>query len=96
MKSKPLTLNDFSAANQELNMDVSSTSDVGDAFQVPGLISVPSDGKYHNVTIAELNLDAKLSWVCVPNKGAKTYLNVSLFIIYESFGMVLMYFIGEA
>jgi hypothetical protein len=62
-------------------MDVSSTSNAGGTFQVPGLISIPSDGNYHNVTIAKLNLDAKMSWVCVPKKGAKTYMNVSLFVI---------------
>ena len=86
MKSKPLTSNIFSAAPnqpvmQEHYMDVSSTSNVSATFQVPGLISIPSDGTIHNVTIAKLDLDAKMSWVCVPKKGAKTYLNVSLFII---------------
>lgn len=86
-ESETNTLNPFSAANEELSMDVSSTSNGGGTFQVPGLISVPSDGNCHNVTIAELNLDAKFSWVCVPKKGAKTYLIVSLFIIYEPFGM---------
>ena len=64
---------------QEHYMDASSTSNVGATFQVPGLISIPSDGIIHNVTIAKLDLDAKMSWVCVPKKDAKTYLFVSLF-----------------
>ena len=80
MKSEPLTLNALSASpNQEQHYtDVSSTSNVGGTFQVPGLISIPSDGIFHNVTIAKLDLDAKTSWICVPKKGAKTYLNVCL------------------
>jgi hypothetical protein len=77
MKSKHLTVDD--APDQQEH--VSSTGNVNATFQVPGLISIPCDGIIHNATIAKLDLDAKMSWVCVPKKGAKTYLNVSLFII---------------
>lgn len=65
----------------EHHMDVSSTSNVNATFQVPGWINIPSDGIIHNVTIARLDLDATMSYVCVPKKSTKTYLNVSLFII---------------
>ena len=60
-------------------MDVSSTGNVSATFKVPGLISIPSDGIIHNVTIAKLDLDAMMSWVCVPKKDTKTHLNVSFF-----------------
>jgi hypothetical protein len=60
-------------------LDVSSKGNISATFQVPGLIRIPSDGIVHNVTIAELNLDAKMSWVCVPKKDIKTHLKVSFF-----------------
>ena len=37
---------------------VSSKGNVTATFQVPGLISVPTDNESHNVTISELKLDA--------------------------------------
>ena len=80
MKSKHLGLN---APNQpvmqEQYTDASSTGNVGATFRAPGLISIPTDVIIHDVTIAKLDLDAKMSWVCVPKKDAKTYLIVSLF-----------------
>lgn len=55
---------------------VSSKGNVTATFQVPGLISVPTDDESHNVTIAELKLDATMSWVAVPKKEAKVHLTV--------------------
>lgn len=55
---------------------VSSKGNVTATFQVPGLISIPADDESHNVTIAELKLDATMSWVAVPKKEAKTHLTV--------------------
>ena len=55
---------------------VSSKGNVTATFQVPGLISVPTDDESHNVTIAELKLDAIMSWVAVPKKEAKFHLTV--------------------
>ena len=55
---------------------VSSKGNVTATFQVPGLISVPTDNESHNVTIAELKLDATMSWVAVPKKEAKVHLTV--------------------
>lgn len=63
---------------QEIHLDVSSTGNVNATFQVPGLISIPSDGIIHNVTIAKLTLDAAMSWVCVPKKDTKTHLNAKI------------------
>jgi uncharacterized protein (TIGR02231 family) len=59
-------------------VDVSSKGNVSATFQVPGLISIPSDGIIHNVTIAKLDLNAMMSWVCVPKKDTKTHLNAKI------------------
>jgi len=74
---------------QERYLDVSSTGNVSATFKVPGLMSIPSDGIVHNVTIAKLTLDATMSWVCVPKKDAKTHLNVSLFILFYEKGLLI-------
>ncbi|TDL26920.1 hypothetical protein BD410DRAFT_714981, partial [Rickenella mellea] len=58
-------------------VDVSSKGNVSATFRVPGLITVPSDGEHHNVTIVELKLDAALSWISVPKEDTKTHLKVS-------------------
>lgn len=58
---------------------VTSKGNVSATFEVPGLLTIPSDGAAHNVTIVQLNLNAAMSWVCVPKKDAKIHLNVRLF-----------------
>lgn len=55
---------------------VSSKGDINATFSVPGLITIPSDGVSHNVTISELDLDAGMSWVSVPKKSPKAHLTV--------------------
>ncbi|KAG5351762.1 hypothetical protein C0989_005017 [Termitomyces sp. Mn162] len=51
---------------------------VSATFQVPGLITIPSDGAAHNVTIVKLSLDAVMSWVCVPKKDVKVHLSANI------------------
>jgi hypothetical protein len=51
---------------------------VSATFSVPGKMSIPSDGGSHNVTIFQLKLDAKMSWVSVPRMDTKVHLSVSL------------------
>ncbi|KAF8867671.1 hypothetical protein BD779DRAFT_1794936, partial [Infundibulicybe gibba] len=58
-------------------LDVSSKGNVSATFRIPGLISIPSDGGSHNVTIVELKLDAAMSWVAVPKRDAKVHLKGS-------------------
>lgn len=58
-------------------LDVSSNGTVNATFSVPGLITVPSDGQAHNVTIVKLELEASLSWIVVPKLDTKTRLSVS-------------------
>ena len=55
---------------------VSSKGDINASFSVPGLISIPSDGDSHNVTIIQLPLDALMSWISVPKKETKAHLTV--------------------
>lgn len=57
---------------------VSSKGNVSATFNVPGKITIPSDNVAHNVTIAQLQLDAVMSWVSVPKKDAKTHLSVCI------------------
>ncbi|KDR73716.1 hypothetical protein GALMADRAFT_251524 [Galerina marginata CBS 339.88] len=45
---------------------VSTKGNIVATFRVPGLISVPSDRSKHNITIAELNLDANIIWYTIP------------------------------
>jgi Domain of unknown function (DUF4139) len=51
---------------------------VSATFSVPGKMSIPSDGSSHNVTIVQLKLDAKMTWVSVPRKDTKVHLSVCL------------------
>ena len=61
-------------------MDVSSSGNITATFSIPGLMSVPSDDVAHNVTIAKLDLDAKMTWVAVPKVDTKVHLNVRIFL----------------
>jgi hypothetical protein len=58
------------------SMAVSSNGGISATFRVPGLITIPSDSAFHNVTIAQLTLDASMSWVTVPKVDTKTHLKV--------------------
>ncbi|KDR77513.1 hypothetical protein GALMADRAFT_65991 [Galerina marginata CBS 339.88] len=60
------------------NLLVSSKGDINATFAVPGLMTIPSDGASHNVTITELNLDAIMSWVSVPKKSTKAHLTAKI------------------
>ena len=57
-------------------VEVSSKGNVSATFRVPGMISIPSDGQAHSVTIVQLKLDASMSWISVPKEDAKTHLKV--------------------
>jgi hypothetical protein len=58
------------------HLSVASKGNVSATFQVPGMISIPSDGVVHNVTIAQLKLHATMSWVCIPKQDPKMHLKV--------------------
>jgi hypothetical protein len=50
---------------------------MGATFKIPGLVTVPSDNQPHNITIAELELDASLYWITVPEEDKRVHLQVS-------------------
>jgi hypothetical protein len=58
------------------DLAVSSKGNVSATFQVPGMITIPSDGSAHNVTVVELKLNAAMSWVTVPKVDTRTHLKV--------------------
>ncbi|KAF5315032.1 hypothetical protein D9619_007476 [Psilocybe cf. subviscida] len=63
---------------QHRSLQVSSKGAVNATFGVPGLISIPSDGVSHSVTIAKLELAADMSWVSVPKKDSRVHLKANI------------------
>ncbi|KAL4259574.1 Conserved hypothetical protein CHP02231 [Pleurotus pulmonarius] len=47
-------------------------------YQVPGLISIPSDSQNHSVTIIELTLGAEMSWITVPKVDKRVHLKAKV------------------
>jgi hypothetical protein len=60
---------------------VSSKGGINATFRVPGTIVIPSDGAAHNVTVAQLDLDAVMSWVTVPKIATKALVKVSFYLL---------------
>ncbi|KAL0960745.1 hypothetical protein HGRIS_005769 [Hohenbuehelia grisea] len=56
----------------------SSNTSIVATFKIPGLINVPSDQEQHSVIIAQLDLDADLSWIVVPKKDTRAHLQASI------------------
>jgi len=56
---------------------VTSQGNVNATFRVPGTTTIPSDEEEHNVTIAELDLEATMSWVCIPKGDTRVHLKVN-------------------
>ncbi|TDL26898.1 hypothetical protein BD410DRAFT_782988 [Rickenella mellea] len=69
---------DYDRLMTHREVNVSSKGNVSATFRVPGLITVPSDGQHHNVTIVQLKLDAALSWIAVPKEDTKTHLKAKI------------------
>ncbi|KAF9559709.1 hypothetical protein CPC08DRAFT_708583 [Agrocybe pediades] len=59
-------------------LQVSSKGNLSATFAVPGLMNVPSDNVGHNVTIVKLELDADMSWVCVPKQDTRVRLKAKI------------------
>ncbi|KAG6807698.1 hypothetical protein H0H92_006658 [Tricholoma furcatifolium] len=47
-------------------------------YQVPGRITIPSDGKAHSVTVTKLYLHTDMSWVAVPRADSKVHLQAKI------------------
>lgn len=45
-------------------------------FEVPRILSIPSDGEVHTVPVMELDVEATTSWLCVPHTNDKVYVKV--------------------
>ena len=85
--------------NLEFNMYhistvVTSKGNVNATFEIPGKITIPSDNEQHNVTIAELDLEATMSWVCVPKGDTRVHLKVN-FPLSGSSDNILLTFLGR-
>ncbi|KDR77584.1 hypothetical protein GALMADRAFT_245733 [Galerina marginata CBS 339.88] len=65
-------------AHRAMEVSAKSGAGVSATFGVPGLMSVPTDGVPHSVTIARLALEADLSWVCVPKKDCRVNLKAKI------------------
>ncbi|PPQ85972.1 hypothetical protein CVT25_001670 [Psilocybe cyanescens] len=53
---------------------VTSKGHVNATFRIPGLTTIPSDEDEHGVTIADLKLEGKISWVCIPKGDTQVHL----------------------
>ncbi|KDR71602.1 hypothetical protein GALMADRAFT_127088 [Galerina marginata CBS 339.88] len=62
---------------------VTSTGHINATFRVPGLSTIPSNEKGHLVTVADLELPAKMSWVCVPKGDTRVHLEANITNISE-------------
>ncbi|KAF9448148.1 hypothetical protein P691DRAFT_775622 [Macrolepiota fuliginosa MF-IS2] len=51
---------------------------VSTTYKIPGLVTIPSDSNRHNITIAELELDAVLSWLTIPKVGTQAHLQAQI------------------
>lgn len=60
----------------EVAADVTSQQGVNASFKVPGVITIPTDSREHNVTIVTLVPEAKLSWFAVPSVSEKVHITV--------------------
>ncbi|PPQ86924.1 hypothetical protein CVT25_009810 [Psilocybe cyanescens] len=47
-------------------------------LQIPGLVNIPSDGRNHNITFAQLILDATLVWYAIPASDARVHMKAQI------------------
>ncbi|KAF7439911.1 hypothetical protein PC9H_000248 [Pleurotus ostreatus] len=58
--------------------DIVSQGALSATYQVPGLITIPTDGQNHSVTIVELELGAEMSWIVVPKLDKRVHLKAKI------------------
>ncbi|KAG9226892.1 hypothetical protein CCMSSC00406_0003435 [Pleurotus cornucopiae] len=58
--------------------EIISQGTLSATYQVPGLISIPSDSQNHSVTIIELTLGAEMSWITVPKVDKRVHLKAKV------------------
>jgi hypothetical protein len=55
---------------------VTSVGSVNATFRIPGRTTIPSNDEEHSVTVADLRLDAKVTWICIPKGDTRVHLEV--------------------
>ena len=71
-------------AEDQAELDTSSPPTTVDrnplslSYNVEGLVSLPSDGVAHKVSIAMLDFTAELKYVCVPRKNTSAFIEGTL------------------
>ncbi|KAL0946119.1 hypothetical protein HGRIS_012384 [Hohenbuehelia grisea] len=67
-----------SAPMQHAELNIAAQGAMSATYQVPGLISIPSDGQEHSVTIVQLQLDATMSRVSIPRAETRVHLKAKI------------------
>ncbi|KAF8150953.1 hypothetical protein B0H34DRAFT_665975 [Crassisporium funariophilum] len=60
---------------------ITSKGNVSATFRIPGMTTIPhedEDDEMHNVTIADLDLEAVMSWVCIPKGDQRVHLKATI------------------
>lgn len=57
---------------------VTSKGHVNATFRIPGGTTVPSRDEERSVTIASLDLEATMSWMCIPKGDARVHLQATI------------------
>ncbi|KAJ7599850.1 hypothetical protein C8J56DRAFT_812753 [Mycena floridula] len=68
----------YGAPMEMRETSVSSKGNVNATFHVPGLVSIPSDDASHNFTIVKLDLEANVTWLCVPKHDPQVHLKAEI------------------
>ena len=68
--------NDLDYVEHQVTQITSSTGSINATFRIPGRTTIPSDEEEHSVTIADLRLHAKVTWVCIPKADTRVHLEV--------------------
>ena len=74
-KKSPFDEDDLGYVEHQV-AQITSTGSVHATFRIPGRTTIPSDNDEHSVTIADLKLDAKVTWVCIPKADTRVHLEV--------------------
>jgi len=82
LMSAPSPMNPAKGMDMESIADqetiVTSAGNITATFSIPGRSNIPSDGEDHQVTIAKLELKARLEWVAVPCMSTQTHLKANI------------------
>jgi hypothetical protein len=65
---------------QHLQVAATDNGGVMATFKVPGVVNLPSDAQQHNMTIAQLDLQADFIWYTIPSQDTRTFIKVSILI----------------